>query len=236
MSSASDYDPNINEQQNATESDPSKCLQADDLGKHLNIAKFNKMMNNTASKVTDFVDSYIKEQQDIKDKRANRGASLDQNRYKQTAMEVRRKMVEKHENHMKVLNREHGLLTSQIQNTEHTKELYEMLTKQNALLKKEVEKQIHIIEISDRKAYYENEQNGTAGWWSDHFIHKFKYLIILLILAIIISKRYKEIKLWAIVALLALYPIIAFTILDFIIGIFKWIRANSRLVYLHTDM
>ena len=236
MSSASDYDPNINEQQNATESDPSKCLQADDLGKHLNIAKFNKMMNNTASKVTDFVDSYIKEQQAIKDKRANLGASLDQNRYKQTAMEVRRKMVEKHENQMKILNREHGLLTSQIQNTEHTKELYEMLTKQNALLKKEVEKQIHIIEISDRKAYYENEQNGTAGWWSDHFIHKFKYLIILLILAIIISKRYKEIKLWAIVALLALYPIIAFTILDFIIGIFKWIRANSRLVYLHTDM
>ena len=236
MSGASDYDPNINEQQNSTKSDPSKCIQADDLGKHLNIAKFNKMMNNTASKVTDFVDSYIKEQQDIKDKRANRGASLDQNRYKQTAMEVRRKMVEKHENHMKVLNREHGLLTSQIQNTEHTKELYEMLTKQNALLKKEVEKQIHIIEISDRKAYYENEQNGTAGWWSDHFIHKFKYLIILLILAIIISKRYKEIKLWAIVALLALYPIIAFTILDFIIGIFKWIRANSRLVYLHTDM
>jgi hypothetical protein len=236
MSGASDYDPNINEQQNSTKSDPSKCIQADDLGKHLNIAKFNKMMNNTASKVTDFVDSYIKEQQDIKDKRANLAASLDQNRYKQTAMEVRRKMVEKHENQMKILNREHGLLTSQIQNTEHTKELYKMLTKQNALLKKEVEKQIHIIEISDRKAYYENEQNGTAGWWSDHFIHKFKYLIILLILAIIISKRYKEIKLWAIVALLALYPIIAFTILDFIIGIFKWIRANSRLVYLHTDM
>lgn len=236
MSGASDYDPNINEQQNSTKSDPSKCIQADDLGKHLNIAKFNKMMNNTASKVTDFVDSYIKEQQAIKDKRANLGASLDQNRYKQTAMNVRRKMVEKHENHMKMLNREHGLLTSQIQNTEHTKELYKILTKQNAILKKEVEKQIHIIEISDRKAYYENEQNGTVGWWSDHFIHKFKYLIILLILAIIISKRYKEIKLWAIVALLALYPIIAFTILDFIIGIFKWIRANSRLVYLHTDM
>ena len=236
MSSASDYDPNINEQQNATESDPSKCLQADDLGKHLNIAKFNKMMNNTASKVTDFVDSYIKEQQDIKDKRANRGASLDQNRYKQTAMEVRRKMVEKHENQMKILNREHGLLTSQIQNTEHTKELYEMLTKQNALLKKEVEKQIHIIEISDRKAYYENEQNGTAGWWSHHFQNKYKYLIILLILAIIITKRYTELKLWAIVAALALYPTIAFTIVDFIIGIFKWIRSNSRLVYLHTDM
>jgi hypothetical protein len=236
MSSASDYDPNINEQQNATESDPSKCLQADDLGKHLNIAKFNKMMNNTASKVTDFVDSYIKEQQDIKDKRANRGASLDQNRYKQTAMEVRRKMVEKHENHMKVLNREHRLLTSQIQNTEHTKELYEMLTKQNALLKKEVEKQIHIIEISDRKAYYENEQNGTAGWWSHHFQNKYKYLIILLILAIIITKRYTELKLWAIVAALALYPSIAFVVLNFIIGIFKWIRSNSRLVYLHTDM
>ena len=111
-----------------------------------------------------------------------------------------------------------------------------MLTKQNAILKKEIEKLIHTIEISDRKAYYENEQNGTAGWWSHHFQNKYKYLIILLILAIVISKRYKEVKLWAIVVALALYPTIAFIILNFIIGIFKWIRANSRLVYLHTDM
>ena len=55
-------------------------------------------------------------------------------------------------------------------------------------------------------------------------------------MAIIITKRYTELKLWAIVAALALYPTIAFTIVDFIIGIFKWIRSNSRLVYLHTDM
>lgn len=224
----------INEEQTTT--DTSTCIQADDLESRLNISAFNQMMNNTASKVTDFVDSYIKEQHAIKEKRASVGSSLEQNRYRQTAMEIRRKMVEKHEQTMKILNREYGLLTTQVQNLEHTKELYEMLKKQNIILKKAIETQIHTIEISDRKTYYENEQNTTAGWWSDFFQTKYKYLIILLIMAIIISKRYKEVKLWAIVIGLALYPVLVVQVLSVIVGIWRWIRSNSRLVYLHTDM
>ncbi len=225
----------INEEQTTTDSS-STCLQADDLESRLNVSAFNQMMNTTASKVTDFVDSYIKEQQSIKERRSIVGSSLDENRYRQTAMEIRRKMVEKHEQTMKILNREYGLLTTQIQNLEHTKELYEMLKKQNAILKKAVETQIHTIEISDRKTYYENEQNTTAGWWSEHFQTKYKYFIILLIIAIIISKRYKEVKLWAIVIGLALYPVLVIQVLSVIEGIWRWIRSNSRLVYLHTDM
>jgi hypothetical protein len=224
----------MNEEQTATDS--STCIQADDLESRLNISAFNQMMTNTASKVTDFVDSYIKEQQTIKEKRFDVESSLNLNRYRQTAMEIRRKMVEKHEQTMKILKREYGILTTQIQNLEHTKELYEMLKKQNAILKKAVEKQIHTIEISDRKTYYENEQNTTAGWWSNQFQTKYKYLIILLIIAIIISKRYKEVKLWGIVVGLALYPVLANQVLNVITRIWRWIRSNSRLVYLHTDM
>lgn len=231
MSNPSD---NINEEQTTTDS--TTCLQADDLESRLNVSAFNQMMNNTASKVTDFVDSYIKEQNTIKEKRSDVGSSLEQNRYRQTAMKIRRNMVEKHEETMKILDREYGLLATQVQNLEHTKELHEMLKKQNAILKKSVEKQIHTIEISDRKTYYENEQNTTAGWWSNQFQTKYKYLIILLIIAIIISKRYKEVKLWVIVIGLALYPTLANQVLNVITRIWRWIRSNSRLVYLHTDM
>ncbi len=219
---------------NNISNEPATCLTADDLSKQLNISKFNTMMNNTANKVTEFVNSYIEKQNDIKNEVKDK--SLDLNRYKQTALEIRRKMVEKHHKIINQLNRDYDILTTQIQNIEHTKELNKMLKKQNNVLKKEVENQVHVIEISDRKAYYENEQNSIANWWSHHFQTKYKYLILLLILGIVITNRYKEFKLWGIVIALALYPPIAFFILDIIEKIWSWIRANSRLVYLHSDM
>jgi hypothetical protein len=235
MSNVSNYAPNINELQNATQPDKSKCLQASDLNKQLNVAKFNKMMNDTANKVNSFVTSYIKQQSVVKDKKRNDN-SLEFNRYRQTALDIRRKMVEKHEHIIKELNKDFNVLTTQIQGLEHTEDLNKMLKKQNLALKKEVENQVHTIEISDRKAYYENEQNGTASWWSHHFQTKYKYLILLLILGIVITNRYKEFKLWGIIIALALYPLIAFFVLDIIEKIWIWIRANSRLVYLHSDM
>lgn len=214
--------------------EPSTCLTADDLSKQLNISTFNKMMNNTANKVTEFVNSYIEKQDNIKNKQQEQ--SLDLNRYKQTALDVRRKMVEKHQELIKQLNREFDILTTQVQSLKNTKELNKMLKKQNDSLKKDVENQVHTIEISDRKTYYENEQNSIAEWWSHHFQTKYKYLILLLILGIVITNRYKEFKLWGIIIALALYPPIAFFVLDIIEKIWRWIRANSRLVYLHSDM
>ena len=235
MSNVSNYAPNINELQNATQPDKNKCLQASDLNKQLNVSKFNKMMNDTANKVNSFVNSYIKEQSLIKHKKRDDN-SLEFNRYRQTALDIRRKMVEKHEHIIKELNKDFNVLTTQIQGLEHTYDLNKMLKKQNHVLKKEVENQVHTIEISDRKTYYENEQNGTASWWSHHFQTKYKYLILLLILGIVITNRYKEFKLWGIIIALALYPPIAFFVLDIIEKIWRWIRANSRLVYLHSDM
>ena len=211
----------------------SNCMTVDNLSSMLNINKFNKMMDNTSSKVNSFIDSYIQEQQDIKDKVADKQSSLELDRYKQTAMNVRRKMVEKHQQMMTLLNREFNLLENQIQNLENTRDLFKMLKKQNIVLKQTVEKQIYTIEISDRKTYYENAQNSTAGWWSHHFQNKYKYLIILIIIAIILSKRYKELKLWGIVVALALYPVIAFKIVNFLEKIWNWIKSNSRLVYLN---
>ena len=93
----------------------SKCITADKLSSMLNINKFNKMMDNTSSKVNSFIDSYIKEQQDIKDNVADRQSSLELERYKQTALNAKRKLVEKHQHMMTLLNREFDLLENQIQ-------------------------------------------------------------------------------------------------------------------------
>ena len=76
---------------------------------------------------------------------------------------------------MKLLNREFEILKNQLQNEENTKDLFDMLVKQNAILRKTVEKQIHTIEISDRKAYDEYEENSSAGWWADHLKTKYFY-------------------------------------------------------------
>jgi len=84
----------------------SKCITADKLSGMLNINKFNKMMDNTSSKVTSFIDSYIKDQQNIKNNVANKQSSLEAERYKQTAMNAKRKLAEKHKQMMTLLRRE----------------------------------------------------------------------------------------------------------------------------------
>jgi len=209
----------------------SKCITTDQLTSMLNVDKFNEMMNNTTNKVNSFMDSYIKEQKDIKNKVNEKQSSLELDRYRQTAINIKRTMLEKHQHMMKLLNREFEILKNQLQNEENTKDLFDMLVKQNAILRKTVEKQIHTIEISDRKAYYEYEENSSAGWWADHLKTKYFYLIILIMLGIFMKKRYGELKLWGTLILLFLYPFIIFYIVNLFEGIYDWIKNNSRIVY-----
>lgn len=209
----------------------SKCITTDQLTSMLNVDKFNEMMNNTTNKVNSFMDSYIKEQKDIKNKVNEKQSSLELDRYRQTAINIKRTMLEKHQHMMKLLNREFEILKNQLQNETNTKDLFDMLVKQNAILRKATEKQIHTIEISDRKTYYEYEENSNAGWWANLFQSKYIYLIIIIIMGIIMKKRYSELKLWGIVILLFLYPFIIFKILNLLEGIYDWIKDNSRIVY-----
>lgn len=209
----------------------SKCITADNLTSILNVDKFNDMMTSTTNKANSFMDSYIKEQKDIKNKVGEKQASLELDRYRQTAINIKRTMLEKHQHMMTILNREYEILKNQLQNEKNTQDLFEILTKQNAILRKAVEKQIHTIEISDRKTYYEDEENSSAGWWASLFKTKYFYLIILIILGIFMKKRAGETKLWGSVVMLFLYPFIIFYILDIFSGVYDWIKNNSRLVY-----
>jgi len=205
------------------------CVTADNLASMINIDQFNQMMENTSSVATEFITSYVQSQ--------NQATipAVDPNlaRYEQTALKLKREMTEKHDAMIVELNKIHGQYAAQIQSAKHTKDLYEILGKQNDKLRKAVEGEIHTIEISDRKTYYENEQNGYAGGWSSFFNSLYKYIIVALIIIIIMKKRYRETKLWGIVIGLALYPTIAYYVIEFIKYSYYSIASKTNWVYLH---
>ena len=111
-----------------------------------------------------------------------------------------------------------------------------MLEKQNNELKKMVEGEIHTIELSDRKTYYENEQNTWIEWWSNQFKSNYWLLIFLLVLAIGITNRLKDKQLWMKVVGVAIYPYVAFLLIQLVLGIWNWILSDTKWVYLHANM
>jgi hypothetical protein len=205
------------------------CVTADNLASMINIDQFNQMMENTSNVATEFITSYVQSQNQATT------PTVDPNlaRYEQTALKVKRDMREKHDSMIDELNKIHGLYETQLQSEKYTKELYKMLGKQNDKLHKAVEGEIHTIELSDRKTYYENEENGSASWWSSFLETSYKYLIIALIVIIILKKRYREMKLWIIVIGLSLYPILAYYFIEFIKYGYYSIASKTKLVYLH---
>ena len=205
------------------------CVTADNLASMINIDQFNQMMENTSNVATEFITSYVQSQNQATT------PTVDPNlaRYEQTALKVKRDMREKHDSMIDELNKIHGLYETQLQSEKYTKELYEMLGKQNDKLHKAVEGEIHTIELSDRKTYYENEENGSASWWSSFLETSYKYLIIALIVIIILKKRYREMKLWITVIGLSLYPILAYYFIEFIKYGYYSIASKTKLVYLH---
>lgn len=210
-----------------TDANTSSCITADNLGSMINIDQFNEMINNTSKIATNFVTSYIQSQNEIPAQ-----TDLNLERYRQTALNKNREMIEKHEKMMNELYKVYDQYETQLIFEKNTNELYNMLTNQNNKLKKAVENEIHTIEISDRKTYYETEQNGYAGWWSNFFSSNYKYLIIMLILLIFMKKRFYEKNLWLTVIALALYPTLAYYLIEFLMVIYKWMISNTKMTYL----
>ena len=97
MANVAKFDPNYKAQQNAkSQSSPEgSCVTADKLGELIDVAKFNKMMSKTTDTVNNFLDSYIQQQNDIKNNTANKNLELELARYRQTALNERRIMMEK---------------------------------------------------------------------------------------------------------------------------------------------
>ena len=240
MSSANvaTYDPEYTEQQNTTTTptDDSNCLTNADLQKKLNTNDFNKQLQNVITDATGFLNSYIQDQNNIKNKTNERKTDLYNQRLWQTSINKQRSLLDRHNKMMEMLNNEYNTTEQVDKSLQNTKDLYKILSKQNIKLKKVIEGEIHSIELSDRKTYYENEQNTWIGWWAHHFKTKYWLLIFLLIMGIILTKRTSEMHLWVKIAGLALYPYVAFFIVSVIIGIWFWIWSDTKWVYLYSNM
>ena len=194
MSNVAKYDANYKEQQK-TKTKPTSndgCVSNDDLQKKLNTTDFNKQLGGVISQATGFLNSYMQDQNDIKNKTAEKKLAIDNDRLWQTAVNKKRQLLDRHNSIIKMLNNEYNT-TQQVHSSLHnTKQLFTMLEKQNNELKKMVEGEIHTIELSDRKTYYENEQNTWIEWWSNQFKSNYWLLIFLLVLAIGITNRLKD--------------------------------------------
>lgn len=212
------------------------CIDASQLSKMIDIPKFNTMIHNTTNVANKFLTSFLQEQQDIKNNNESNQRSLEDDRYRKTAMDKRREMIEAHNNTMNILKKEVVLLEQQTQSVTNTTELFNMLEAQNKLLKKNAEKELHTIELSDRKTYYEYEQNTNIGWWSNQLSLKYWWLILLLICGIFLTTRYTDTKLWLIIVGLILYPYVAFLIVNILTWLYNWIVNSSKIVYLYSTM
>ena len=230
------FNPNFKEQQKVKEKPKNNdgCVTADDLNKKLNVSKFNKMMEKTQNTMQQFLSSYMKKQSDIKDSRKD--LDLEYDRYRQTAINEKRILIDKHTNMMNELNKIYQFLKNAILSEKNTADLHKMLTNQNNKLLKEEEKQRYNIEIADRKTYYENKQNTFAQGLSDFLDKNYIYFVLSLVIAAIIVNRYKDKKLMGTILALALYPYIAFILLDIVSGIYNWIKGYTKWVYLYKNM
>lgn len=206
--------------------DYSSCIKPDELGNYIAIDTFNDMLVNTTNVANDFVQSYTQSQQ-------QKVVSSDDNRYRISAEKQQREFIDAHNYIMKKANDEFTHLKSKLQGVENTKDLYRMLVKQNAALELAVKKTSNSVNISDRQSYYENKENDTVTWWANHFREKYWLLIFIMIVGIIISKRYKEYKLWGMTVFMILYPFLIMGVLGLILYLWNYIKKQTKWVYLY---
>ena len=101
------------------------CVTADNLASMINVGQFNKMMKNTENVATGFLTSYVQSQNQV----STPTVDLNLARYEQTALKIKREMIEKHDKMIVELNKIHGQFVTQIQSEKHTKDLYEKMLK-----------------------------------------------------------------------------------------------------------
>ena len=212
------------------------CIDATQLSKMIDIPKFNKMINNTTEVATNFLNSYTEKQNGNKKILEDRNAKIIEERYKKTAMDKQRNMTEKHQSVMNILNREHLFLQQQMNSMQNTTDLFDVLSNQNSKMKTSVENEIHTIELSDRKTYYEDARNIYLGWWSNILTHIYWLIIIVYTCGIIFTRRYTEKRQWLIVFMLIIYPRIANFLFYLVASVYHWAINNLKSVYIAADI
>jgi hypothetical protein len=212
------------------------CIDATQLSKMIDIPKFNKMISNTTDVATNFLNTYTEQQNGNKKILEYRNAKILEERYRKTAMDKKRTMTEKHQSIIDALNREHLFLQQQFNSMKNTTELVSVLSSQNDKMKKNVDNEVHTIELSNRKTYYEDARNIYLGWWSNILTHIYWLIIIVYTCGIIFTRRYTEKRQWLIVVMLILYPRIANFLFYLVASVYHWVINNLKSIYIVSDI
>ena len=203
-----------------------------DFKKHIDVDKFNKMIAYTDSKSRALLGAFEKKNDLEKQKIAEKNArnSLQNERFRQTAMDIKRKMVEKHNETMDDLNQLYKMYTIQLKNEKNISELLDRINKENIILAKKALNAKNTILLSDRKTYYEYGENSSVNSTQAFLKNRYWMIIMILIVGIIITKRYTDTTLWLQIAAIALFPFVFIFLLSKLI---TFIYNNTKNVYLY---
>ena len=226
------FDPDYKNQQNTTTppNNRENCLTANQLDKKLNVDETNEKLGNVMKTAGTFIDNYIKGQdKDDKDKRDE----MNENRLRQTVNLKRRELIDQHKIKLGIVNKELKIYKSELQSYKNAIDLENILQKNNNQISKTFKNKLNTIEISDRKTYYENNENSYAMWWAGFFKKYYWFIILFLISGIVITKKYNDKMLWIKAAAVTIYPFLAYLLFYLVYLMIRWIKDNTKWIYLY---
>jgi hypothetical protein len=104
-------------------------------------------------------------------------------------------------------------------NFQHTQELYLNYRRKNAILRRETDTKINDVTTSDRKTYYETQNNDVLVFWYRLFFWIYVVIYVIFTLGLFLSPN--DYTLWAKIALLILFAIFPFVLKPIFLFIMK---------------
>ena len=213
---------------NSSSSTGEDCPSYETLSKNLDLDKLNSLISNVTSETNSFLKDF-KKKDDV-----NR-YELKRNRFFRTAMKIKREMLDKHTESMKELDGLSSVYFTQLKNKYYLLDYYENLKKTNRRLVKQNRDELNDIELSDRRTYYELEENNSLKMWQKIILYLYIFSLIIFIIAIIYNKQYKNKKSWMMFVFLLIYPHVIFFVLKIFLSLMKIIKNKFKNVYLYAN-
>jgi hypothetical protein len=204
------------------------CPSYEELTKNLDLDKLNSLISNVTSEATSFLTEFKK----TDDVNCN---EIKRNRFYKTAMKIKREMLDKHNEGIKELNGLSSVYFTQLKNKYYLLDYYENLKKSNRQLVKENRDELNDIELSDRRTYYELEENNSLKMWQKNIFYLYIFSLLLFIVAIFYNNQYKNMQMWMMFVFLLIYPHVIFFILKMFLSLIKIIKNKFKNVYLYAN-
>ena len=213
-----------------------KCMSYDDFKKMVDVDKLNKMITTTSNKVNVFFNEYQQELQQSKEEeeRANNKQKI--SRYRKTGEDIKRKMIDAHETTMVNMETILNALRSQILGVSHMNDLQSKYQNENKSLKKKDVDIRNVINISDRKTYYEFAENNVASSVYNVLWYLYIIMLISIVVVAVLKRKIHDKQVWKHIGLFVILPYIAYWGLLGIYLLFTYIMQKLKNVYLYENM